>query len=913
MRIVVDPQKWYRVKELFEGAIERGPEERSAFLEQACAGDESLRSGVESLIDSYEQDKSFMETPAVASAADSLMDDQTASLIGQSVGPYTIVREIGRGGMGEVYLAQDSRLGRQVALKLLPEVFTRDQDRLRRFEQEARTASALNHPNILTIHEIGQLNSRQFIAAEFIEGETLRQHLETAEVSLNEALDIAIQVAGGLTAAHQSGIVHRDIKPENIMLRADGYIKVLDFGLAKLTERPATTPEASTQAFVETTPGMVVGTVRYMSPEQSQGSSRVDHRTDIWSLGVLLYEMVTGHVPFEGKDVHRQIIAIQEQEPPPLATFVGGVPDRLEEIINRALAKGPGERYQTVKDLLNDLRNLKHRLDIDAEIERGAPPESKVPTAESKTAGAKAISTAQEAVAQTAAVESARNTSSAEYIAKEISRHKRGLAVGLAILLLAVPGLVFWISSNRLANNSQIESIAVLPFVNASGNADVEYLSDGMTELLINSLSQLPKLSVKARSSVFRYKGKDVEPQQIGSQLSVQAILSGRVVQRGEDLTLYLSLVDARNGNQLWGEQYNRKLTNLVTLQSEIARDVSQKLRARLSGADELKLTKNYTANAEAYQLYLKGRYHVAKLTPPEMQTGISYYRQAIETDPSYAFAYVGLADAYRSVAIAGEMPSTEFLPKAKEAAQKAIEIDDTLAEAHAELGFIIFWYDWDWTAAEKQFKRALELNPNSPDIRWFYAHLLSTLGRHTEALAEMRRARELDPLSLRINANEGQFLIHAGQTDEGLARLQKTFELDPRFWLAHLFASSAYIEKGMFAEAVAEARKARDFSGASTHHPVAFLSYALAKSGKQAEARAELEGLLKLSTERYVSSYNIALIYNGLGERDETLDWLERGYKERDPKMVFLKVEPKWNNLRADPRFQDLLRRVGF
>ncbi|HEY3137718.1 MAG TPA: protein kinase [Blastocatellia bacterium] len=904
MKTAVDPQRWHRVKELFEAAVERGPEERSAFLERACAGDESLRSRVESLIDSYEQDKSFMETPAVASAADSLLDDQTASLIGQSVGPYTIVREIGRGGMGEVYLAQDSRLGRRVALKLLPDVFTRDQDRLRRFEQEARTASALNHPNILTIHEIGQLDSRQFIAAEFIEGETLRQHLDTSEVSLNEALDIAIQVAGGLTAAHQSGIVHRDIKPENIMLRADGYVKVLDFGLAKLTERPATSPEASTQALVKTTPGMVMGTVQYMSPEQSQGSSPVDHRTDIWSLGVVLYEMVTGRVPFEGKDIHRQIIAIQEQEPPPLSKFVRGVPDRLEEIVSRALAKEPAERYQMAKDLLTDLRSLKHRIDIDAEIERVAPAESKVSTAGLKTDGGQGISTA--------AVETARETSSAEYIAGAISRHKRGFAAGLAIFLLTAIGLGFLISSNRLANNSQIESIAVLPFVNASGNADVEYLSDGMTELLINSLSQLPKLSVKARSSVFRYKGKDVEPQQVGSELSVQAILSGRVVQRGEDLTLYLSLVDSRNGNQLWGEQYNRKLTNLITLQSEIARDVSQKLRARLSGVDELKLTKNYTANAEAYQLYLKGRYHVAKLTPAEMQTGISYYRQAIETDPSYAFAYVGLADAYRSVAIAGEMPSTEFFPKAKDAAQKAIEIDDTLAEAHAELGFIIFWYDWDWNAAENQFKRALELNPSSADTPWFYAHLLSTLGRHSEALAEMRRARELDPLSLRINANEGQFLIHAGQPDEGLARLQKAFELDPRFWLAHLFASSAYIEKGMFAEAVAEARKARDFSGASTHHPVAFLSYALAKSGKQAEARAELEGLLKLSTERYVSSYNIALIYNGLDERDETINWLERGYKERDPKMVFLKVEPKWNNLRDDPRFQDLLRRIG-
>ena len=347
-------------------------------------------------------------------------------------------------------------------------------------------------------------------------------------------------------------------------------------------------------------------------------------------------------------------------------------------------------------------------------------------------------------------------------------------------------------------------------------------------------------------------------------------------------------------------------------MQSEIARDVSSKLRLKLSGADEQKLAKNYTANTEAYQLYLKGRYHLLKLTPPEIQTGISYFQQAIEIDPSYALAYVGLADGYRTFGLVGEMPSSEFFPKAKAAAQKAIEIDDTLAEAHAELGFIIFWYDWDWNAAENQFKRALELNPNNADTHLFYAHLLSNTGRHAEGLAEVKRARELDPLDLRINGLEAQFLVHAGKPDEALAILQNTLAQNPNNWFAHMFASSAYIEKGMFGEAVAEARKARELNSANSQ-PIAQLGYALAKSGKQAEARGLLEELLKRSTERYVSRGNIALIYNGLGERDKTFAWLERGYEQRDPKMVFLKVEPKWNNLRADPRFQDLLRRVGF
>jgi tetratricopeptide (TPR) repeat protein len=353
-------------------------------------------------------------------------------------------------------------------------------------------------------------------------------------------------------------------------------------------------------------------------------------------------------------------------------------------------------------------------------------------------------------------------------------------------------------------------------------------------------------------------------------------------------------------------------MANIVSLPSEIARDVSSKLRLKLSGADEQKLAKNYTANAEAYQLYLKGRYHVFKITPPEVQKGISYFNQAIELDPSYALAYVGLATAYRSFSLSFDMPSTEGTSKAKDAAQKAVEIDDTLAEAHAALGFAIFWYDWDFNAAEAQLKRALELNPNSADAHWAYAAILSTLGRHAEALAETKRARELDPLSLLINASEGQILLYAGRTDNALAVLQKTFELDPKFWIAHMFAASAYIEKGMFPEALAEARKARELNGLSSI-PISLVGCALAKAGKPAEARAVLEELLKLSNQRYVPPYQIGMVYAALGERDETLAWLERGFRERDPKMVFLKVDPKWNNLRNDPRFQDLLRRVGF
>lgn len=484
------------------------------------------------------------------------------------------------------------------------------------------------------------------------------------------------------------------------------------------------------------------------------------------------------------------------------------------------------------------------------------------------------------------------------------------LLITLLAVALSIGGLYIY-RSLTAAPPSQIQSIAVLPFKNESGNPDVDYLSDGVTESLINSLSQLSNLSVKARGTVFRYKDRAAEPQAVAAELSVQAILTGRVVQRGDDLTFYLSLIDGLNGNQLWGQRYDRKLADLVALEREIAHDVSRKLRVRLSVGDEQRLKKEYTSNAEAYQLYLRGRYHALKRTFPETQKAISYFEEAIAIDPSYALAYAGLADAHVSN-LAANVPSNEFFPQARAAAQKAIEIDDTLGAAHAQLGFITFWYDWNWGISENQLKQALELDPDDADTHLYYAHLLSNTGRHEEAIGEAKRARELDPLNLRNNALEAQFLIHAGRADEALLRLQQTLEIDANYFLAHLYSSSAYIEKGMYSEGISEARRALQISGGRSSYSKGFLGYALAKSGKGVEARSLLDGLMKLSSERYVSAYHIAIIYNGLGQHDEALAWLERAYAQRSPAMVFLKVEPKWNNLRPHPRFQDLLRRVG-
>ena len=481
--------------------------------------------------------------------------------------------------------------------------------------------------------------------------------------------------------------------------------------------------------------------------------------------------------------------------------------------------------------------------------------------------------------------------------------------VALAAIVLAGFAGYRYLSST---GSKQIDSIAVMPFVNESGNTDVDYLSDGMTETLINSLTQLPNLNVKPRSSTFRYRGREADAKLIGRELGVETVLNGRLVQRGDEITLFLSLIDTGSENQIWGKQYSRKLASLVALQSELVRDVSESLKARLSGIDEQGLGKGHTIDPEAYQLYLKGRYHARRLTLPETQKAISYFEQALEIDPNYALAYVALARAYVGLALGSENPPKDTFQKAKAATQRALQIEPQLPEAIVASGVNTFWYDWDWEEAERLYKQALAMDPNSAEVHWAYAHLLSNIGRYSEALPMARLATELEPLDLRTRSLEAQFLVHAGKLDEALARLQEVFDLDPHFWMAHLFASSAYIQKGMYQEAVAEAQRATELSPLQTTS-VAMTGHALARSGKTDEARALLNELLKLSEQRFVPPYHIALLYHGLGDDGKAFEWLEKGYEQRDPKMTFLKVEPKWNDLRGDPRFQELLRKMGF
>jgi len=582
----------------------------------------------------------------------------------------------------------------------------------------------------------------------------------------------------------------------------------------------------------------------------------------------------------------------------------------LQQIVSKALRKDRDERYQTAKSLLVDLKTLQQELEFAAKLERSAAPDRK--DAAAKYSAQTVISVMGSSETQTAV---ARPTSSAEYIVSRIKQHRRGFAAALAVLLLVAIGFGYWFYNRRWSKPAQIESIAVLPFVNASGNADLEYLSDGITESLINSLSQLPHVSVKARSSVFRYKGKEVDPQQIAAELSVQAILNGRVVQRGDDLTLYLSLVDARTGNEIWGEQYNRKLADLVALQSEIARDVSQKLRARLSGADEQKLAKNYTQNTEAYQAYLKGLYYWNKGPAPGYEKSRDYFQQAVDLDPSYALAHSGLALYYSYAAANGLLPPDENWPKAEAEANKALALDETLAESYNPLAAIKLYYYRDWPAAERYFRRGIELDPNFAEIHNHYALCLFLFGRNEEALAEVQRAAELEPLSLRFNLSRAIILFFIRQYDRAIEQLRKTLELEPNFALAHELLGDAYEQKGMHREAIAEWAKALTLNGEGELASTIERSYAASdfEMAVRALAQKKLERLNeKAGRGDYVPAIEYVTAYTRLAEKEQAFAGLTKAVEERNRFALEIKVNPMFDGLRSDPRFQESLRRSG-
>ncbi len=829
---------------------------------------------------------------------------------GTRLGRYEIRSQLGAGGMGEVYLAEDTQLHRKVALKVLPTEVAANQDRMRRFIQEAQAAAALNHPNIAHIYEIGEAEGLHFIAMEFVDGQTLRELIHFRQTDLAKLLRYLQHVAEGLAKAHGAGIVHRDLKPDNIMVTGDGHAKILDFGLAKLIE-PQQASQTSSEAASEvatailqqhSTPGVVLGTVGYMSPEQAQGKSKeIDHRSDIFSFGCILYEAISGHKAFTGKDAIDTLNRIIREQPAPINEFRPDAPNHLQRILRRCLAKDPEDRYQTIKDIAIELRELRRELASSAGIDTTVPP----------SAVGSALGSAGNAVPVSSSASQSAPSSSAEYIISEIKRHKLAVAIAVVVLVIGGVGLGLYLH----ARNSEvaIESIAVLPFQNRSTEADTEYLSDGLAESLIYRLSQLPNLKVSPTSSVFRYKGKEIDPVKIGQELGVNAVLSGRIVQRGDNLTISAELVDVRYNKLLWGEQYERKMSELLQTQREIAREIVDKLKLKVSG-EEKGLAKHYTESNEAYQLYLKGRFYWNKRTEEGMQKSLEYYHQAIEKDPNFALAYSGLADSYALLGVpeaGGGMPPNEILPKAKEAALKALEIDETLAEPHVSLAHVKYFYDRDFTTAEREFKRAIELNSNYPEAHHWYAIYLSVVGRQREALAEIRRAQDLDPLSLPINMWLGRILSQSGQLDQAVEQLRKTVELDPNFMIAHHRLGLLYEEKGMYDEAISEFRQVLKLSSGNPLG-VSALAHAYALAGKREEAQKNLDELLQLSKQRYVSPTSIAMIYAALGDKDQAFAWLEKANDVRDLNVVRLQVDPRYASLRSDSRFADLVRRIG-
>src|SRR6266404_6030388 len=773
---------------------------------------------------------------------------------------YRIVSKIGEGGMGEVYLADDTRLRRKVALKVLPENIAADTDRLLRFEREAFAASGLNHPNILTIFEFGAAGKTHFLASEFVEGVSLRERMSRSGMAVTETLEIAIQIASALQAAHEAGIIHRDIKPDNVMIRADGYVKVLDFGLAKLSEPgavatgPVSDPEAQTRIQLQTQAGMIMGTVAYMSPEQARGQE-VDRRTDVWSLGCVLYEMLTRQQPFRGETTADAIANIIHREPVPLLMLRQDANAELERIINLTLAKDVAERYQTSKDLLGDLKQLQKRLEFEAELERSSAPSLKT---EAQTQVIRAPTTAE--------------------------------------------------TTTR-------NSIAVLPFSNLSADSDNEYFCDGLAEELLNALAKIDHLKVAARTSAFSFKGKNANVSEIGQKLSVKTVLEGSVRRSGNRLRITVQLVNASDGYQLWTERYDREMQDIFNVQDEITLAIVDALKLKLFSEEKAALLKRYTDNPEAYQLYLQGRYCYNKYTPEYFQKGIEYFEKAIELEPQYAPAYAGLGFCYGSLFYFSAVSPGQIVPRWRALIDKALVIDDHLADAYLSRASIEFYYDWDFTKAESDYQRAIEINPNSPDAHWRYGHFLANCERFDEAIKLGERAIELDPLSLVVQFFMARIYLLAQRVDRGFEQLRKMQAIEPNFAGGLTQLGGLYLTTGKYDEAIEAYKKALTLG----HFVVPALSYlgaAYGVAGKRDDAYQILNQLFEVEQRQYVSPFSIARVYSGLGENDKAFEWFEKAFEERSGEMVALKSETlarlMGNTIIRDDRFKDLVWRVG-
>lgn len=774
-------------------------------------------------------------------------------MIGRTILHYKILEKLGEGGMGVVYKAEDTKLKRIVALKFLPDRVNQSEVDNSRFLQEAQAAAGLNHNNICTVYGVDEHEGHMFISMEYVEGGTLREKLPFAKT--DDAITVAIQIGEALQEAHSKGIIHRDIKADNTMLTSKGQAKVMDFGLAKLKGSLKLTRTLST-----------VGTVAYMSPEQIQGRE-ADQRSDIFAFGVLLFEMLTGKLPFRGEHEAAIMYSIVNEEPQLIENFTKKVPSGLTQILKRVLEKDPDARYQSMQDVVNDLSLLRSGGTV-------------------------------------ASVHKHRKAKKSLFRFSQLLRPVILIPV-LVVLAAVVAGLLLFGNGD-----ATIDSIAVFPFANVGDNKDLEYMSDGITESLINSLSEVASLRVLPRSTVFQFKGQEARAQGIGKELGVKTVLTGRVLLRGGNLNVQVELIDVQKQSQLWGEQYNRNMTDIITVQEEIAKQISEKLRLRLTGEEEKRLTKRYTESVEAYQLYLKGRYYWAKRTAENLNRAVTYFNQSIQSDPSYALAYSGLADAYIILGVFGEQSPAEAFPRAKAAANKALKIDPSLAEAYASLGDISIHFDWDWNAAGENLRKAIELDPVYATAHHWNSEYLTIMGRHDEAIAETKEAAELDPLSPMINTFVGWNYYCARKNDSAIVAFNKALEIDQGFSWAHLYLGWSYLQMHKPNEAIDQLVLATK----SYENPqmLASLGRAYALAGRIPEAQGILDTLTNLSNRRFVSACNFSLLTLGLGQKDKTFEWLEKAYQERASWLYLIKVDPSWDPLRNDPRFGALLKKMN-